>query len=107
VYSEKIKNSFTRNEKALSMNPEAGKGTKTTRARIREGLTCDIEEGDWKMIADMEKTFGGDGQGPPPGVFGRAALSSCLAIGYATWADLGGHDRKIYHQTVRRVQPHG
>lgn len=29
---------------------------------------------------------GGAGLGPDPGVFGRAALGSCLAMGYVFWA---------------------
>ncbi|NIV03707.1 MAG: OsmC family peroxiredoxin, partial [Calditrichae bacterium] len=29
---------------------------------------------------------GGNNQGPNPGIFGRAALGSCLAIGYMRWA---------------------
>lgn len=34
----------------------------------------------------MTEKYGGDNSGPNPGVFGRTALGSCLAIGYAMWA---------------------
>ena len=34
------------------------------------------------MTADMPEQAGGNAAGPTPGVFGRAALGSCLAIGY-------------------------
>ena len=34
----------------------------------------------------MTEKYGGDGSAPNPGVFGRAAIGSCLAIGYAMWA---------------------
>ena len=34
----------------------------------------------------MTPKFGGTGNGPNPGVLGRAALASCLAIGYGMWA---------------------
>ena len=34
------------------------------------------------MNADMPAGVGGNGLGPTPGVYGRAALGSCLAIGY-------------------------
>jgi uncharacterized OsmC-like protein len=45
-------------------------------------LTCEIQEGNWKFLADMPESVGGNTQGPTPGVYGRAALGSCLAIGY-------------------------
>jgi uncharacterized OsmC-like protein len=34
----------------------------------------------------MTPKYGGTGNGPNPGVLGRAALASCLAIGYGIWA---------------------
>jgi uncharacterized OsmC-like protein len=58
-----------------------------TRVTVRGGTTCDIEDGEWKLVADEGKGDGGEGLGPDPGVYGRAALGSCLAIGYAMWAD--------------------
>jgi uncharacterized OsmC-like protein len=79
---EKIKVAFERSEKALSVRPSLGKGTGTSIARIKNGLTCEIEEGPWKMLADMPEQVGGNMAGPTPGVYGRAALGSCLAIGY-------------------------
>ena len=63
-----------------------GRGTARTRARIREGLTCEIEDGQWTLTADMVEKAGGSGEGPDPGVYGRAALASCLAVGYSMWA---------------------
>lgn len=80
--SKKIKVSFERSEKALSLRPSLGQGTGTSIARIKNGLTCEIEEGSWKLLADMPEQVGGNMAGPTPGVYGRAALSSCLAIGY-------------------------
>jgi uncharacterized OsmC-like protein len=62
------------------------KGTAVTKVRTRDGLTCDIEEGAWRMTADMNPKWGGNGEGPTPGTFGRGALGSCLAIGYTMWA---------------------
>lgn len=81
-----IKKSFERNAKALSLRPSIGQGTAITKVRVRDGLTCDIEDGDWKLTVDMDKVSGGEAAGPDPGVFGRAALGSCLAIGYSLWA---------------------
>jgi uncharacterized OsmC-like protein len=34
----------------------------------------------------MTPKYGGTGSGPNPGVLGRGALASCLAIGYGMWA---------------------
>ena len=39
----------------------------------------------WKLTAAMPRSLGGHDAGPDPGVLGRAAIASCLAIGYATW----------------------
>ena len=49
-------------------------------------MTCEVEEGNWKFLADMPESIGGNSQGPTPGVYGRAALGSCLAIGYMMMA---------------------
>jgi uncharacterized OsmC-like protein len=34
----------------------------------------------------MTDKYGGTNAGPNPGVLGRGALASCLALGYAMWA---------------------
>jgi len=83
---EHIKNQFERNVKVLNMKSNLGIGTAVTKVRLRDGLVCDIEEGPWKLVADMGEKSGGEDQGPNPGVYGRSALGSCLAIAYATWA---------------------
>ncbi|HLF79485.1 MAG TPA: OsmC family protein [Dehalococcoidia bacterium] len=70
----------------LKEHPTAGQGTAVTRTVIRSGVTCDVEDGHWKLIADEMPGDGGAGLGPDPGVFGRAALGSCLAMGYVMWA---------------------
>lgn len=78
----KIKTSFQRVASALAKRPALGQGTGVATARIKEGLTCEIREGSWTLIADMPEQAGGNAAGPTPGVYGRAALGSCLAIGY-------------------------
>ncbi len=84
--TEQIKSSFERSAKALVMRPSVGRGTATTKVRLRDGLTCDVEDGQWKLTVDMSAKSGGDGRAPDPGVYGRTALGSCLAIGYTLWA---------------------
>jgi uncharacterized OsmC-like protein len=83
---ERIRTAFERNARAVTLRPAIGQGTAVTRVRIRCGLTCDIEDGRWTFTADMSEKSGGESQGPDPGVYGRAALGSCLAVGYAMWA---------------------
>src|SRR5712692_7767785 len=84
--TEQIRQSFERNAKAMALRPSIGQGTAVTKVRLRDGLTCDVEDGNWKMTVDASQKSGGDGRGPDPGVYGRTALGSCLAIGYMFWA---------------------
>jgi uncharacterized OsmC-like protein len=83
---ETIKAALERNVKAVSLRPSVGQGTARTSVKWREGLTCDIEEGPWKLVAGMTEKYGGSNAGPNPGVYGRAAFGSCLVIGYMMWA---------------------
>jgi uncharacterized OsmC-like protein len=83
---ERIRTAFERNVKALSLRPSIGRGTAVTKARLREGLTCEIEDGPWRLVADMGEKHGGAAAGPNPGVLGRGALASCMVVGYAMWA---------------------
>ena len=70
----------------MALRPSVGRGTTVTKVKVRDGLTCDVEDGAWKLTVDMSPKPGGDGRGPDPGVYGRTALGSCLAIGYTLWA---------------------
>jgi uncharacterized OsmC-like protein len=83
---ERLKTAFERNIQALGLRPSIGRGTAVTNVRIRGACTAEIEDGGWKLIADEGVQDGGNGEGPDPGVYGRAALGTCLAIGYAQWA---------------------
>lgn len=84
--TERIRTAFERNAKAVSLRPSVGQGTAVTTVRLREDLTCEIEDGAWSLTADMSESYGGNARGPDPGVLGRAGLGSCLAMGYAQWA---------------------
>ena len=83
---QKIKTAFERNAKLLLAKPSIGLGTGISRSRIINGLTCEITEGNWKLIADMPEAAGGNASAPKPGTYGRAALGSCLAISYMMYA---------------------
>lgn len=71
---------------ALAARPADGQGTTVSRVRLREGLTCEVQEGDWKLVVGMPRSVGGANEGPTPGTFGRAAFGTCLAISYRMWA---------------------
>ena len=85
---QKIKEAVSRSIKALSLKPSMGLGTGISRAKITNGLSCEITEGNYKLIADMPSSVGGNEAGPTPGVYGRAALGGCLAIGYMMQASV-------------------
>jgi uncharacterized OsmC-like protein len=81
-----IATTLERNVKAVTLRPAVGQGTAVTKVTLRDGLACDIREGPWSLVAGMTEKYGGGNEGPNPGVYGRAALGSCLAIGYSMWA---------------------
>lgn len=90
--SEKIKTALERTFKALTLKPALGRDTGISRTIVRDGLTCEVQEKDWKFNVDMPASVGGNGSAPTPGVYGRAALGSCLAIGYMMQAARQGVD---------------
>jgi len=79
---EKIRLAIERSTKALYLKPSLGLGTGISKTTVTSGLKCEIQEGKWKLFADMPEAVGGNAEAPTPGVYGRAALGSCLAIGY-------------------------
>jgi uncharacterized OsmC-like protein len=84
--AKELKTITERNARAMELRPSVGQGTATTTVRVRDGLTCDIEDGGWQFVCDESKGDGGAGLGPDVGVLARAALGSCLAQGYVIWA---------------------
>ena len=72
--------------KAIELRPAIGQATARTTIRLKPGLECEVEEGAWKLTVAMSEKSGGTNAGPNPGLLGRAALGSCLAVGYAMWA---------------------
>jgi uncharacterized OsmC-like protein len=87
---EKIRTAMERITRTLKTKPSFGLGTGISKTTITNGLTCEVKEGNWTLTADMPEQVGGNGAGPTPGVYGRAALGSCLAIGYMMRAAVMG-----------------
>ena len=83
---ETIRAAVERNANTLSTAPSAGQGMATTTVRLQPHLTCEVREGPWHFAVSMPEKYGGANVAPNPGVFGRAAVGSCLAIGYGMWA---------------------
>lgn len=88
--AERVRKALERKQKAFARSPAIAQGTAVTRVQLRDGVTCEIEDGAWKLTADFGEKSGGAGEGPDPGVLGRAGLGSCLAIGYSMYAALRG-----------------
>jgi len=84
--ADSIRLACERTASALTARPGIGQKTFVTKVRVHDGLTCAIEEGPWHLTADLPRQLGGQAAGPTPGTFGRAALGSCLAMGYVLWA---------------------
>ena len=84
--SATIKEALERNVKVVQARPSVGQGTAITKVTLNPGLACEVEDGPWRFNVGMTEKYGGLNNGPNPGVYGRAALGSCLAIGYGMWA---------------------
>jgi uncharacterized OsmC-like protein len=84
--AETIREAVGRTVKAVTLRASLGQGTAVTRVRLQPGLACEVEEGPWRFTVGMSDKYGGTNAGPNPGVYGRGAVGSCLAIGYAMWA---------------------
>jgi uncharacterized OsmC-like protein len=71
---------------AVTLRPAIGQGTDTTAVHLRTGTTCDVEEGPWQIVADLDPELGGSHRHPGPGFLLRAALGTCFAQTVALWA---------------------
>ena len=83
---ERIREALERKVNAVSLGTGVAKGTATTKAVLQPGLDCTVTDGPFELKVAMTKKYGGSGGAPNPGVLGRGALASCLAIGYGIWA---------------------
>jgi len=48
-----IRTALERNVKAVSLRPSVGQGTAVTRVQWTGGLTCEVEDGPWKLVVGM------------------------------------------------------
>lgn len=92
--TDHLRTTMERSVKAMTLRPGVGRHTAVSTTRIVDGIACEIEEGRWKLVTDLSEKGGGTGTGPDPGVLGRAALGSCLAMGVKMFAVFRGVDVK-------------
>jgi uncharacterized OsmC-like protein len=83
--TQRIRDISERNVRLLSARPDRGHLTGVTRARMDGGLRCEVAEDGWTLATDMPAKAGGEGTAPTPGMLGRGALASCLAMGITMW----------------------
>lgn len=93
-----------RSAAAVTLRPAIGQLTETTTVRLRDGTTCDIEEGVWQMTADAPSELGGSDEHPGPAFLLRAALGTCFVQTAALWAAKLGVP--IDHLEVEVVNDH-
>jgi uncharacterized OsmC-like protein len=86
MQDDHIREALERNARAVTLKPAIAKHTGRTTVRLKPGLECEVEDGRWKLTVGIGKSSGGSDAGPSPGILGRGALGSCLAIGYGMWA---------------------
>jgi uncharacterized OsmC-like protein len=80
-----LKDLYERKRRAISKRPSFALSTGQARVRLGEGLCCEVEEGEWRTRIDQSVEGGGTGTAPHPAQMMRAALVSCLAMGYRQW----------------------
>jgi uncharacterized OsmC-like protein len=78
-----MQTALRRAEHVFSKRPDTARTKITAKATVREGMRCEFSEDAWTFVADMPEPLGGTATGPTPGTLARAALGTCLAIGYA------------------------
>ena len=67
--------------RVYTQRPDKARAHTKGTAQVLDGLGCRYEEEGTEIAIDMPFAIGGQNEGPSPGFFGRAALSSCVAIG--------------------------
>lgn len=87
---KKIKEAYERNQRVVKLRPQKGKSTASTKIRLYDGTTCEVQHKHWSFQVDIGKSEGGNDAGPGPGILERGALGSCLAIAYSQQAAVMG-----------------
>jgi uncharacterized OsmC-like protein len=78
----RIERALERLETALDRRPGFGRDTRSCTTTLLDGTRCRSEEGSVTVLTDLPPGLGGRGSAPAPGTLLRAALGSCLTMGY-------------------------
>ena len=81
--TQRIRDAFDRMQHVFAKRPAVAQATATMRARSIDGLHRKAREGDFPLSLDLPVDAGGTDAGAAPGVHGRAALASCLAMSHS------------------------
>ncbi len=79
---ERLGRALFRLERAIQRKPGFGRSTSVSRTTLVDGLRCESTEGDHVVGTDLGPALGGHDTGPNPSALLRAALGSCLTMGY-------------------------
>lgn len=79
---ERILDALVRLEGRVLRRPGLGRSSTVSTTTLVEGLRCVSREGDHVVVSDLGPALGGDDTGPTPSALLRAALGSCLTMGY-------------------------
>jgi len=81
-----LRDLYERKARTLARRPALGVTTVRCNARLREELACEVRHVASTIVSDLGANEGGGDSAPTPGDLMRAALGSCLAMGYRIWA---------------------
>ena len=77
-----IGDAVRRLESAVERRAGFGHSTTVSVTTVVDGLRSRTEEGSWCLETDLPRGLGGTDAAPTPSVLARAALGSCMAMGY-------------------------
>jgi uncharacterized OsmC-like protein len=100
VETTRIREAVARIESILDRKPGYGEVTDQSVTTVVNGVRCSTDEGRWHVESDLPKGLGGTLTGPTPGTLARAALGSCLAMGYVLRAAKDGVELTSVRVTV-------
>lgn len=90
--NSEIGRAVLRLEAAVAARPGFGHVTHVSSTRSVDGLSCETLDGGHLIASDLPRGLGGVNGAPSPGSLLRAALGSCLAMGYRLRAERHGVD---------------
>jgi uncharacterized OsmC-like protein len=91
---------LNRLEDIARKEPELLRDTYSSVTTLADGLQCQTQEDTWRLTSDMPEAVGGRGEGPTPGMLGRAALGACLTMGYQLQATRLGVELTFLSVTI-------